>query len=86
MEDHDTTAAGRIAELEAKVANLETRNGILARIDTLEAKVAELMACHEIAQEGAKELVINRLGRPPTADETDQMARGVKLSAMRREA
>jgi len=39
----DTTAAGRIADLEAKVVELEDRD-ILGRLAKIEAQLAELMA------------------------------------------
>jgi hypothetical protein len=52
------------------------------RLQKIETQLAELMACHEIDLEHGRQFIEHRLGRPPTADEVAQMARGVKLSAI----
>jgi hypothetical protein len=62
---------------------LSEANDGARRLKQVEERLAALEAVLELDLEHGRQFIEHRLGRPPTADEINQMARGVKLSAIK---
>jgi hypothetical protein len=67
---NDTTDGAHASELER-------------RLQKIEAQLVELMAHHELDRERARQLVEHHLGRVPTDDDIERLARGEEVPRTR---